>query len=137
MLVNPIGAFPASFAALKSHSGVRGRTLAAVSKTVREAAGAWAFALTGFSQAHAVAGLYGGVLTTSGTTFKLKRYSLVPGVQVSGTLRLYRPDVGQVLPARFVGAVSVTGTKAAHGRVTVGPSRLAGRLSGRSVRGPA
>src|ERR687887_2807480 len=40
MLVNPIGAFPASFAALRpaGASGVRGRTLAAVAKTVREAA---------------------------------------------------------------------------------------------------
>jgi pimeloyl-ACP methyl ester carboxylesterase len=136
MLVNPIGAFPASFASLRSR-GVRGRTLAAVSKTVREAAAAWAFVLTGFSRAHTVAGLYGGVLRTSGTTFKLSRYSLVPGVQVSGRLRLYRPDMGSAVPARFVGAVSVAGAKAARGRLTVGPFRLSGRLFGRPVHGPA
>src|SRR5439155_19821335 len=52
MLVNPIGAFPASFATLKPGrtGGVRGRTLAAVAKTVREAAASWAFSLTGFTQ---------------------------------------------------------------------------------------
>src|SRR5437764_807537 len=82
LLVNPIGGFPASVGSLGSRT--RGRTLAAVSRTVREAAASWAFALTGFGGAHAIAGLYGGSIRISGTTFALKRYSLVPGVQVSG-----------------------------------------------------
>jgi len=139
MLVNPIGAFPASFATLKPGrtGGVRGRTLAAVSKTVREAAASWAFALTGFTQAHAIAGLYGGVIRTSGTTFVLKGYSTLPGVRISGSLRLYRPESRSALPARFVGSVRVDGTKAAHGRLAVGPSTLSGRLGGRRAHGPA
>jgi hypothetical protein len=116
---------------------VRGRTLAAVSKTVREAAASWAFSLTGFSQVHAIAGLYGGVIRASGTSFMLKGYSTVAGVRISGSLRLYRPDSGSALPARFVGSVRVDGTKAAHGRLAVGPSTLSGRLGGRPVHGPA
>lgn len=135
LLVNPIGAFPASLAVLGS--GVRERTLAAVSKTVREAAASWAFAFTGFSGAHAIPGLFGGSIRSSGTTFTLKRYSLVPGVQVSGSLQLNRPETGAILPARFVGSLRVLGTKAAHGRLSVGPKVLTGTLGGRRVRGPA
>jgi len=139
MLVNPIGAFPASFRTLKPGrvGGVRGRTLAAVAKTVREAAASWAFSLTGFTQVQAIAGLYGGVIRVSGTTFVFKGYSTVAGVRVSGRLRLYRPEAGSALPARFVGSVRVAGTKASHGRLAVGPSTLNGRLGGRRVRGPA
>ena len=139
MLVNPIGAFPASFATLKPGrtGGVRGRTLAAVAKTVREATASWAFSLTGFTQVKAIAGLYGGTIRASGTSFVLKGYSTVAGVRISGSFRLYRPESRSPLPARFVGSVRVDGTKAAHGRLAVGPSTLSGRLSGRGVHGPA
>ena len=139
MLVNPIGPFPASFAALRpaGASGVRGSTLAAVAKTVREAAGSWGLAVTGFTTARTIAGLYGGVIRSSGITFTLSRYSLVPGVQVSGSFHLYRSGTRLPLPARFVGSVRVTGAKAAHGSLTVGPSTLTGRLSGRAVRARA
>jgi hypothetical protein len=139
MLVNPIGAFPASFATLKPGrtGGVRGRTLAAVAKTVREATASWAFSLTGFTQVKAIAGLYGGTIRASGTSFVLKGYSTVAGVRISGSLRLYRPESRSPLPARFVGSVRVDGTKAAHGRLAVAASTLSGRLSGRVVHGPA
>jgi pimeloyl-ACP methyl ester carboxylesterase len=135
LLVNPIGPIPTSFNSLGSR--VHGRTLVAVAKTLREAAASWAFALTGFSGAHSIPGLYAGALRISGTTFTLKRYVLVPGVQVSGTLRLFRPERGSVLPARFVGSVRVAGAKALHGQLAVGPKTLSGRLAGRLVRGPA
>ena len=139
MLVNPIGAFPASFATLKPGptGGVRGRTLAAVAKTVREATASWAFSLTGFTQVKAIAGLYGGTIRASGTNFVLKGYSTVAGVRISGSFRLYRPESGSPLPARFVGSVRVDGTKAAHGRLAVGASTLSGLLGGRQVHGPA
>src|ERR687884_514452 len=139
MLVNPIGKFPSSFAALRptGAAGARGRTLAAVAKTVREAAASWGLAVTGFSQAHSIAGVYGGALRASGVTFSLSRYSLVPGVRVSGSFRLFRPGAGLPLPARFVGSVRVTGAKAAHGSLRVGRATLSGRLGGRRVRGPA
>ena len=139
MLVNPIAAFPASFAAVRpaGAAGVRGRTLAAVAKTVREAAASWGLAVTGFTAARAIAGPYGGVIRSSGVTFSLSRYSTVPGVQVSGSLHLFRPGSGLPLPARFIGSVRVGGAKAAHGRLKVGRSTLTGRLSGRVVRGRA
>jgi len=139
MLVNPIGAFPASFATLKPGptGGVRGRTLAAVAKTVREATASWAFSLTGFTQVKAIAGLYGGTIRASGTSFVLKGYSTVAGVRITGSLRLYRPESRSPLPARFVGSVRVDGTKAAHGRLTVGASTISGHLGGRQVHGPA
>jgi pimeloyl-ACP methyl ester carboxylesterase len=139
MLVNPIGAFPASFATLKPGptGGVRGRTLAAVAKTVREATASWAFSLTGFTQVKAIAGLYGGTIRASGTSFVLKGYSTVAGVRISGSLHLYRPESRSPLPARFVGSVRVDGTKAAHGRLAVGASTLSGHLGGRQVHGPA
>jgi pimeloyl-ACP methyl ester carboxylesterase len=139
MLVNPIGAFPASFGALRPAGsvGTRGRTLAAVAKTVREAAASWGLAVTGFTQARAIAGPYGGVIRSAGVTFSLSRYSVVPGVQVSGSFQLFRPGAGLAIPARFVGSVRVTGAKAAHGSLTVGRSTLSGRLGGRRVRGPA
>lgn len=139
MLVDPIATFPASVAALKpaGASGVRGRTLAAVARTVREAAASWGFAVTGFGDVRTLAGPYGGTMRPSGVTFSLSRYSTVPGLHVSGTLSLFRPARGLPLPARFVGSVSVTGPKAAHGRLQVGRSRLTGRLGGRKVRGPS
>src|SRR5919201_1975594 len=85
MLVNPIGPFPGSFAALRptGAAGVRGSTLAAVAKTVREAAGSWGLAVTGFTAARTIPGLYGGVIRSSGITFPRSRYSLVHGGQVS------------------------------------------------------
>jgi pimeloyl-ACP methyl ester carboxylesterase len=139
MLVNPIGAFPASFATLKPGraGGLRGRTLTAVAKTVREAAASWAFSLTGFTEVRAIAGLYGGTIRISGTTFVLKRYSTVAGVRISGRFRLYRPESGLAVPAKFVGSVRVDGAKAAAGRLAVGPSTLGGRLGGRPVHGPS
>src|ERR671930_1741951 len=100
MLVNPIGPFPTSFAALRpvGAAGVRGRTLAAVAKTVREAVGSWGLAVTGFTAARSIAGVYGGVLRASGVTFSLSRYSLDPGGQVSGSLHLDRPPRGLPIP---------------------------------------
>ena len=75
------------------------------------------------------------MIRSSGVTFSLSRYSTVPGVQVSGSLHLFRPGSGLPLPARFIGSVRVGGAKAAHGRLKVGRSTLTGRLSGRVVRG--
>jgi pimeloyl-ACP methyl ester carboxylesterase len=140
MIVNPIPALPASVAALRpvGAPALRGKTLAAVGRTIREAAASWGFVLTGFGDVRAVAGLYGGTLRANGAAFSISRYSVVPGVQVTGSLSLYRPPRAALpLPARFVGKVRVTGPKAAHGRLQVGRSTLTGRLNGRRVRGPS
>ena len=60
----------------------------------------------------AIAGLYGGSLVASSEgTFRLVRYSISPGVEVSGRLRLaaFGP------PLRFDGVVTVGGTAARMG----------------------
>lgn len=139
-LLAPLAAFPASVAALKPAGapGLRGRTLVAVSRTVREAAATWGVAFTGFAQTPpVVAGPFGGTLRLSGLTFSLARYSAVPGLALTGKLTLYRPARGLALPLKFVGSVTVTGKKAAHGRLRVGRTALSGKLGGRAVRGPA
>ena len=137
--VAPIAAFPRSVAALRpvGAPGLRGRTLVAVSRTVREASASWALAVTGFASApRSLAGPFGGTIRIGATSFALSGYSAVPGVAVTGTLSLSRPPGGSLFPLRFTGSVSVGGAKAAHGSLEVTRSRLAGRLAGRAVSGP-
>jgi pimeloyl-ACP methyl ester carboxylesterase len=138
--IAPLAAFPASVAAVAPAGapGRRGRTIVAVSRTVREAAATWGVAVTGFASApKALAGPFGGTLRVSGAGFALSRYSAVPGVEVTGKLALSRPTSGSVFPLRFVGAVKVGGARAAHGTLRVGRATLAGTLDRRAVRGPA
>jgi hypothetical protein len=61
----------------------------------------------------------------------------VPGVDVSGKLTLDRPTSGSLFPLRFAGSVRVAGAKAAHGTLRVTRTRVAGKLAGRAVSGPA
>ena len=139
-MIAPLAAFPASVAALApaGAGGLRGRTIAATSRTVREAAATWGVAVTGFSSApRSLAGPFGGTIRISGPGFVLSRYSAVPGLELSGTLVIYRPTSGSTFPLRFVGSVRVGGPKAAHGRLGVGRTKLAGTLDGRAVSGPA
>src|SRR2546421_8078806 len=139
-LIAPLAAFTASVAALApaGAGGLRGRTIAATSRTVREAAATWGVAVTGFSSApRSLAGPFGGTIRISGPGFVLSRYSAVPGLELSGTLVIYRPTSGSTFPLRFVGSVRVGGPKAAHGRLGVGRTKLAGTLDGRAVSSPA
>jgi pimeloyl-ACP methyl ester carboxylesterase len=139
-LLAPLAAFPRSVAALRPAGapGLRGRTIAAVSRTVREAAASWGIAVTGFASApRALTGPFGGTIRVAGAGFTLSRYSAVPGVDVSGKLTLDRPTSGSLFPLRFAGSVRVAGAKAAHGTLRVTRTRLAGKLAGRAVSGPA
>jgi pimeloyl-ACP methyl ester carboxylesterase len=141
LLVQQVARFPASVAAAARVGGVgglRGRTLGAVATTLREAAATWAVGFQGFEQVPpALAGPYGGRLRIAGVSFSLAGYSAVPGLRVSGTLRVARNSSGAVtFPLRFTGSVRVAGAKAAHGRLKVGRAALTGRLGGRGVRGP-
>jgi pimeloyl-ACP methyl ester carboxylesterase len=139
LLVAPLAAFPRSVGSLSpvGASGLRGRTLAAAIRTVREAGATWLFAVDGFAEAPTlVPGPYGGTLRPAkeGPTFKLNRYSVVPGVELTGTLQLERGPLRAVIPFRFVGSVTVTGAKAAHGKLTVGDPMVTGSLAGSRVR---
>jgi len=108
-------------------------TLAVVSKAVREAEATWlqvAFSAVDFTPR----GLYGGKLvsTTGGDGgFKLTRYSIAPGVFVSGKLRL--TDVGP--PTTYRGTVRVSGPAAVAGTLRFTGNSVTGRLGGRRVSG--
>ena len=142
LLVQQVARFPASVASAPSVAGVgglRGRTLGAAATTLREAAATWATGFEGFeSPPSALAGPYGGRLHIAGVSFSLAGYSAVPGLRLSGTLRVVRNSSGGVtFPLRFTGSVIVGGAKASRGRLSVGRTTLSGRLNGRKVRGPA
>jgi hypothetical protein len=108
-------------------------TLAVASKAVREAEATWlqlAFSSVTFTPR----GLYGGKLvsTTGGEGgFTLTRYSIAPGVFVSGKLTL--ADVGP--PTMYRGTVRVSGPAAVAGTLRFTRNSVTGRLGGRRVSG--
>jgi pimeloyl-ACP methyl ester carboxylesterase len=104
---------PVSLAAAppaRGTSGVRGRTLSVVETTVQDAFASDETAST------AVAGLVSGSATGGLGTLDLATYGDVPGVTVTGSLRVRLPTRGPV--AVLTGSVQVAGAKAAHGTVT-------------------
>ena len=90
--------------------GLRGRTLSVVETTVQDA---FAAEITAGS---AVGGLSAGVVTGSLSSIVLTGYSDVPGVTVSGELRLKLPKRGPLIV--LAGTVTVAGARAAHGTIT-------------------
>jgi hypothetical protein len=129
-----LAGFPRSVASMtpvKGVSGIRGRTLATVKRTLAEAEAAWLAA-----NGSAVAGLYGGRVNVSGITFKLRSYSDAPGLAVSGTLRLATLSGPYVTVfGQFVGTVTVSGAHAAHGSLYVQGASLSGTLAQKRVSG--
>src|SRR5439155_16676994 len=121
-VVSPLEAFPKSFDSLGRTGRLParvGRTLTAVVRTTREAGAIWVTSLFGFAESDgAVAGVYGGRLVPAGDTrFLLDRYSLVPGVQLSGSVSIDTTD--WLFPFRFAGTLSVSGPKATSGRIRI------------------
>jgi pimeloyl-ACP methyl ester carboxylesterase len=124
-LVAPIAGFPSG------PSGTAGprRTLAISESTVREAEAAWLMTLGG--PGATLAGIYGGKLVvTAPRAFRLVRYSIAPGVALSGKLRITKFGP----PITFQGALTVTGASAASGVLGLSGGRLGGTLGGRIVR---
>jgi len=126
-LVKILGVFP-------KHPTVRTAqaTLAAASKTMREAEATWLQIL--FSSSNiSPRGLYGGKLVngTSADGFTLTRYSVAPGVLLSGTIKLL--DIGP--PFTFRGTVHVTGPAVAAGTLRFDKNAVTGTLAGRHVKG--
>jgi hypothetical protein len=125
--LEPVSAFPSAVSAPGTAATPR-RTVELVERTLREAEATWL--LLWLNDAHRAAGLHGGTLINRGDSFILSRYTLVPGVQVSGTLRL--GDEGP--PLTFHGVVEVEGTGAAAGTAALHPNgKLEGVLGGRIV----
>jgi hypothetical protein len=125
-LAKVLGAFPR-----RPARRTAAQTLAAVAKTVREAeATSW----FGFSSRFVARGLYGGKLATAknGVDFTLTRYSVAPGVLVSG--KIIFVDIGP--PSRYRGTIKVSGSAAVAGTLTITKTgKVTGRLGGRRISG--
>ena len=127
-LVKVIGAFPR-----RPGSRRAAATLAVVGKTIREAQATW-WQLLFSSKPVPVGGLYGGKLANAkaGFGFRLTRYSVAPGVSVSGKISF--ADVGP--PTTYTGTVRVSGAAALAGTLKVSKSgRLTGTLGGHQISG--
>jgi hypothetical protein len=121
-LVKTLTAFP------RTPAHTARATLTVAVKAVREAEAAWLQVL--FASAPvSPAGLYGGRLVSSGGTgFTLARYSVAPGVTVSGRIKATIDA-----PITFSGTVRVSGPKAVTGTLRVTSTTLSGTLGGRRV----
>jgi pimeloyl-ACP methyl ester carboxylesterase len=107
-------------------------TLAAASKTVREAQATW-LQIVLSPTALTPRGIYGGklVVSSQGLTFTLNHYSAVPGVQVTGKISFVRGG----LPLLYKGTVRVSGAAAVTGTLKFSSNSVSGRLAGRPVKG--
>jgi hypothetical protein len=133
--VAPLARFPASVASttpVKGVGGIRGRTLAAVKQSLGEAEAGW---LT--SNGYPIGGVYGGRLTSlSGSSFKILSYSDVPGLKLSGTLKLNPSSDASGSPLGVLrGTITVSGSHAAHGTLSVRGATLTGTLANKHVSG--
>jgi pimeloyl-ACP methyl ester carboxylesterase len=128
-LIRPLVAFPS--AKLPAKKLGPAATFAEAKATIREATAAWLQADVS-AGAPPVPGLYGGKLVPGANgVFTLTRYSIAPGVSISGTLKL--SDAGP--PFVFGGSVQVAGAEATPGTLSVGASAISGTLGGRRVSG--
>jgi pimeloyl-ACP methyl ester carboxylesterase len=93
-------------------------------KTVADAEASWLG-----SGSPVVPGIYGGKLSAGQRQFTLSRYSIAPGVTVTGTIRLTKTT----LPLSFQGTLTVGGRSAATGILGLDGTSLRGTLGGRLV----
>jgi hypothetical protein len=119
--------YPAAIPTRPKQTASPARTLAIAKQALQDAEAMWL--LTGPGQR--VAGVSSGRLIASDRGFTLVRYSVTPGVELSGKLRLS----GTGIPFRFQGTVSVGGASAATGVLGVTAKKVAGTLDGRIVGG--
>jgi pimeloyl-ACP methyl ester carboxylesterase len=128
--VPPLSKVLTAFPARPARRSVQS-TLAIASKAVREAQASWLQALfspTNFTPR----GVYGGrVANAGGEGFRLTRYSIAPGVVVSGKISLV--DAGP--PFNYRGTVRVSGSAAVAGTLRFSKNSVTGTLAGRRVRG--
>ena len=118
-IVTPPGAYPPVAAPARAASPRV--TLALARKTIKEAEALWL--TTAFGSGGPVGGLLSGKLTPGQASFRLNRYAIAPGVELSGRL----DAAGSGFPLSFKGTVTVSGTKAAHGKLTLKKDVLTGR----------
>ena len=125
-LLQPLAAYPTA-ASPKPAS-----TMLVSLKTLKEAETTWWRTLES-SAPLTVAGLAGGRLAPSktGLGFTLTKYSLIPGVELSGTLQITQGGP----PLAFQGKLTVTGTRAAAGALQVSAAGVTGVLGKQKVKG--
>jgi pimeloyl-ACP methyl ester carboxylesterase len=104
--------------------GRPGRTLTAVVRTLDDATDQLLAQVLGTGRTRPFGGLRAGRAVLGSRGLRLEAYAYVPGVAVSGLIPASR--------RRFT--LTVGGSAAAHGRVTVSRSGIAGRLGGVPVR---
>jgi pimeloyl-ACP methyl ester carboxylesterase len=127
-LVAPIGAYPNA----PAHRDGPSATFSLVSKTVAEAEAAWLLGASSDTSSP-IPGLASGKLVEAGgssDSFRLTGYGLVPGVTVSGVVKLAQR--GSVA-LKFQGQLTVAGRLASAGTLQLVGSRLKGTLGSRSV----
>jgi len=118
-----VPAFAPARSSAPKHQSVK-QTLVLVTKTLREAEGIWLMTNGG------VAGLYSGRLVASSPrTFTLIRYSIAPGVELTGKIRFVKFGP----PLQFDGTVTVSGARAARGLLGISDDKVGGTLDGQLV----
>jgi pimeloyl-ACP methyl ester carboxylesterase len=122
--------------------GKPGRTLGAVVSTLEDISDTFLFEQFGVGPNDvpgllAKQGLVGGLLVSNGnpgsfaSSMKLTEYSDIPGVEISGTLSIFRGG----LPLQFQGTMRITGDAAANGTLQLYASSISGKLGGKHVAG--
>ncbi len=104
-------------------------TLAIVTKTIKDAESVWLMTAGLAGSSDVVPGVASGKLIESGRAFTFVKYSITPGVSLSGTLRLAKAG----LPLQFQGNVTVGGKFAATGLLGVSGASVRGTLGGHVV----
>jgi pimeloyl-ACP methyl ester carboxylesterase len=122
-LIRPIPALPAGTVRKTPWSATA--TYAIAAKTIAEAEANWIGA-----SSESVPGLYGGKLSAGQRELTLTRYSIAPGVTLSGKIRLTNSTT---LPFGFQGTLTVGGRSAATGILGLNGTSLRGTLGGRIV----
>ena len=125
-LIKVLGAFPRRPAKRSVQT-----TLTTAAKTLREAQATW-FQLLFSTTTFVPRGVYGGKLANlkNADGFTLTRYSLAPGVVVSG--RITFVDIGP--PSTYKGTIKVSGSAAVAGTLKIAQNgRITGTLGGRRV----
>ena len=123
--LSPLAAFPA-----RGSKRLDARqTLAVAGKTLHEAEAAWLMTATDSTRQSAIPGVYGGKLAPAERAFVLERYSIAPGVTLTGHISLAKAGA----PLVFKGYVIVDGAAAARGLLELSGSSLHGRLGHRLV----
>jgi pimeloyl-ACP methyl ester carboxylesterase len=126
-LVVPVPALPVLPA--RPHRISPAATLAIAKATLKEAEAAWIMVDALGGATTPVAGIYGGKLTSPGSSFTLAGYTVAQGVSLSGKIKLGKPG----LPLHFEGFLTVSGPRAAAGVLGLKSGSLRGTLGGKLV----